>query len=157
MNSKLLLISLLFTLLYSKHEDGASAEKFVFPKWKSMNLLNKELLNSIDHNSFVDIYVNDIAKSAYINKNNKLPEGSIILKPLYPERKRENLARLVIMMKMKDGYDSENENWWYGVYDKTGTNGWFEGKIDSCINCHEHMWSTDYLFSESVINKINTQ
>ena len=131
--------------------------EFTFPWWRSMNLLNKEPIESDAHNAYIDIYVNDIAKPSYINMHKKFDEGSIIIKPLYTGAKREMLARLVIMMKMPEGYDSENGDWWYGVYDEYGVEGWYQGKIKSCITCHKMVKESDYLFTESVMEDIHLQ
>ena len=56
---------------------------------------------------------------------------------------------------MHNGYDVKNNNWWYGVYDKTGNKVFHEGRIKSCIKCHEIAKETDYLFSETIIDKIS--
>ena len=154
--SRFAVLLLLLTNLYSEGIKRGGDE-FIFPKWKNMNLLNKYLLESQDHDAYVDIYVNDIAKEPYILEKNNFPVGSIIVKPLYPKKKRENIARLVIMMKMKSGYDSRNNNWWYGVYDKSGMYASYKGKIKSCITCHAEAKDTDYMFSESVMYDIALQ
>ena len=54
----------------------------------------------------------------------------------------------------KKGYDPKNSDWWYGVYDETGTEGWYTGIIKSCIHCHETARKTDYLFTQSVMFEI---
>jgi hypothetical protein len=56
------------------------------------------------------------------------------------------------MVKMSPGFDPENADWWYGVYDESGTNMWDEGKLSDCIICHKQTADTDYLFSKDVIN-----
>jgi hypothetical protein len=122
-----------------------------------MSKLNHNLLESDDHRAYVDIYVNRLAKEPYIREDEKFPIGSVIVKPLYPEEKRDNLNRIVIMMKMQKGYDSTNGDWWYGSYNKDGTKAYVSGKIQSCIACHEVAQDTDYLFSESVMFKIKSQ
>ncbi len=144
-----LILLILLTHLY--------ASEFIFPYWKSMNKLNKELLESDDHKAYIDIYVNDLAKEPYIRETERFPVGAIIIKPLYPKDKRENIARIVIMMKMQKGYDSKNGDWWYGSYNENGIDAYAEGKINSCIMCHEVAQDTDYLFSESVMYDIKSQ
>lgn len=154
---KVLIFLLLLTNLSSSEIQNQKVDKFTFPFWKNMNLLNKYTIESEDHRAYADIYVNDLAKEPYIRESENFPVDSIIVKPLYPKNKRENITRLVIMMKMKDGYDSKNNNWWYGVYDKSGITAYHQGKIASCITCHEVAKDTDYLFSESVMYKITSQ
>ena len=154
---KLVFFLLLSVNLYSSEIAIDEDSGFVFPYWRSMTLLNKYPLYSEDHRAYVDIYVDDLAKEPYILEEDDFPVGSIIIKPLYPKQKREDASRLMIMMKMKKGYDSKNSDWWYGVYDGTGTTAHNKGKIESCIICHAEAEDTDYLFSESVMFRILSQ
>lgn len=149
----LLLIVSLCSSEINKKEEG----EFTFAFWQDMNLLNKYPFESEDHRSYVDIHVNNLAKEQYIRESDKFPVGSIIVKPLYPEQKRKNIARIMVMMKMEDGYDGNNGNWWYGIYDESGMKASHQGRIASCIACHEVAEDTDYLFSESVMYKITSQ
>jgi hypothetical protein len=135
-----------------KHDDK---KQFTFPHWKSLQKLNTEALPSADHNAWFDIYVNTIAKKAYVEKLSLLPVGSIVLKPLYSDEQRSETAKLTIMLKMEKGYDRENGDWWYGVYDKTGMKGSYQGKIQDCITCHKLAKETDYMFSEGMMESIN--
>jgi len=58
------------------------------------------------------------------------------------------------MEKMKPGYDTSNGDWWYGVYDESGMEMAYEGRIPECISCHTMAKETDYLFSRSVMKKL---
>lgn len=129
--------------------------QFTFPYWKSLHKLNTEALKSDAHRAWFDIYINALAKKAYIQKWRLLPVGSIIVKPLYPDPERSETSKLSIMIKMDKGYDTDHGDWWYGVYDESGMKGWYQGKIKSCIKCHTNSKETDYMFSESVIESIN--
>ncbi|MEN8303872.1 MAG: cytochrome P460 family protein [Campylobacterota bacterium] len=149
---KLLILSILLSSLMA--QENRLKITYSFHWWKELHLLNSEPFKSFDHRAYVDIYVNNIAKDSYVNKKTKFKSGSIIIKPLYPGQKREDIARLAIMMKMERGYDEEYNDWWYGVYDKTGTQMWYEGKILSCINCHIRAKKSDYLFTLSVMEII---
>ena len=151
--SKIVILLFLCLSLFSQ-ENIHKSEHYSFANWKNLILLNKTPFKSDEHNAYVDIYVNKLAKDTYINKKSNFKEGSLIIKPLYPEENRENIARLVIMMKMKKGYDEDFNDWWYGVYDKTGLEMWYEGKIMSCIACHIAVEESDYLFTHSVMKKI---
>ncbi|WP_457743771.1 cytochrome P460 family protein [Sulfurimonas sp.] len=155
--SKFLLLFIFFTTLNAGHVENDIKRDYIFAKWKKFHKLNKEILHSHGHNAFVDIYLNDIALSPYINKHTHFPKNSIIIKPLYADEEREHLARIVIMIKMAKGYDEAHSNWWYGVYDKTGTKVAYEGKIKSCIECHKIAKQTDYLFTTTVMEEINFQ
>ena len=135
-------------------QEDKPEKTFSFPWWKELHLLNKNSFKSFDHRAYVDIYVNDLAKDSYVNKKTKFKVGSLVIKVLYPQQQKENISRLVIMMKMDKDYDDDFNDWWYGVYDKTGTQMWHEGKILSCINCHIRAKKSDYLFSHSVMEII---
>jgi len=137
-----------------KHADK---NQFTFPRWKSLHKLNTEALESMDHNAWFDIYINTLAKKSYLGKLSLLPVGSIVVKPLYPDQKRSETSKLTIMIKMEKGYDRENGDWWYGVYDETGMEGYYRGKIQSCIECHTQAKETDYMFSESIMESINDE
>ena len=137
-----------------KHDDK---NQFTFPRWKSLHKLNTIALPSADHNAWFDIYVNAIAKKAYVEKLNLLPVGSIILKPLYPDEERSETSKLTIMLKMEKGYDTQHGDWWYGVYDETGMEGYNQGKIQLCIKCHTKAKKTDYMFSEIMMESINEE
>lgn len=154
---KFTILLLLIASLYYGEIHKEKIDPFVFPFWQNMNLLNKFPFKSEDHHAYVDIYVNDLAKEPYIKESENFPVGSIIVKPIYFEQKRKDIARLMIMMKMKNGYDSKNNDWWYGVYDESGMIFYKQGKIVSCITCHEVVRDTDYIFSESVMHKISLQ
>ena len=136
---------------------GDSKNQFTFPRWKSLHKLNTIALKSDSHRAWVDIYVNALAKESYVEKLNLFPVGSIVVKPIYPDSKRSETSKLTIMVKMEKGYDTDNADWWYGVYDESGMEGWYQGKIKSCIKCHALGKETDYMFSESVMESINEE
>ena len=123
---------------------------YIFPNWKNTYKINQEPIESEGHIAFVDIYVNAIAKEAYLEEKEIFPVDSLIFKPLFSDPQGKDFARLVIMLKMPKGYDDKHGDWWYGVYDESGTVKHHQGRIHSCIVCHEEGRSTDYTFSESV-------
>ena len=160
-----LIFNILFTLnLFASQTDNDGEvikhdhkNQFTFSHWKNLHKINTEALPSAEHNAWFDIYINTEAKKAYIEKLSLLPVGSIIVKPLYPDEQRSETSKLTIMLKMEKGYDKENGDWWYGVYDETGIKGSYQGKIKSCIKCHTQAKKTDYMFSESVMESMNEE
>ncbi|MDH5465571.1 MAG: cytochrome P460 family protein [Thiovulaceae bacterium] len=128
---------------------------FIFKYWKNTTKITHDTIESDAHNAFLDIYVNELAKDAYLQEKTLFPVGSIVYKPLYADPYRKQFARLVIMVKMKKGYDPKNGDWWYGVYDESGTDMYYQGRIRSCIVCHEQGKETDYMFSKSVNKRID--
>ena len=99
--------------------------------------------------------LNKKAVDAYVEIKPLFPVGSEVFKPLYSDAEGKEFARLVIMVKMEEGYDSDNGDWWYGVYDESGTEMAYEGRIPECIRCHKMAIETDYLFSRSVMKKLD--
>jgi hypothetical protein len=127
----------------------------VFPKWKKTYDLTKGIMESDAHNAYVEILLNKKAVDAYVEIKPVFPVGSEVFKPLYSDAEGKEFARLVIMVKMEEGYDSANGDWWYGVYDESGTEMAYEGRIPECISCHAMAKETDYLFARSVMKKLD--
>lgn len=141
------IVILLSTLLFAK-------ENFLFTDWHKQIKLNPIVLESEAHNAYVDIYVNKLAESTYRNRGSTFKEGAVVYKPLYYSRDKKEIAIIVIMKKMHKGYDTPHNDWWYGVYDENGQVGYHQGRIKSCIACHAQVPQTDYMFSQSVMDKI---
>ena len=156
--TKYILFSLIFSAVFMLDLSASNTDhknQFTFPHWKNLHKLNTEPLKSDSHRAWFDIYINALAKKAYIQQWNLLPVGSIVVKPLYTDQDRSETSKLTIMIKMEKGYDRDNGDWWYGVYDETGMEERYQGKIKSCIKCHAHGKETDYMFSESVMESID--
>jgi len=161
--TSILILSTLFMLgLFASNTDNDKGvikddfeNQFTFPDWKNLHKLNAEALKSDSHRAWFDLYINELGKNAYIQKWRLFPVGSIVLKALYPDQERSETSKLTIMIKMEKGYDTDHADWWYGVYDETGMEGWYQGKIKACIKCHARGKETDYMFSERVMESIN--
>ncbi len=133
----------------------AKAEHIMtFPKWKESYDLTRGVIESDAHNAYVEILMNKKAVAAYREVKSFFPVGSKLYKPLYSDFEGKKFARLVIMVKMEEGYDPDNGDWWYGVYDESGTKMTYQGRIPECISCHAMAKETDYLFSRSVMKKL---
>jgi hypothetical protein len=150
-----LFITVVIAVTMSCLPGSKGEEVMVFPNWKKHYNLTPDIIESDGHNAYVRIYLNEKAKDAYINVEPRFKEGSKVFKPLYADPEGKFFARLVIMVKMYEGYDSDNGDWWYGVYDESGTKMWYEGRIPECIDCHAMAKETDYLFARSVMKKLN--
>lgn len=147
MRLKIIVLLLFSTVLFA-------TEHFTFSEWPQQIKLNKERLESEGHNAFVDIYVNKIAEATYKTRGKLFPVGSISYKPLFYDATKKVPSMLVVMKKMPKGYDPKNQDWWYGVYDVAGKKGYYQGRINSCIKCHAQVAETDYLFTQTVMDKI---
>ena len=67
---KIILLTLYIVNLLS-NEIKSIVPEFTFPFWQDMHRLNKNLIQSQDHNAYVDIYVNDLAKVPYVQESEK--------------------------------------------------------------------------------------
>jgi len=139
------------------NEGLSLSQKQSFENWDKRIKINPKVFESDAHNAYVDIYVNSLAKEPYEKRFSSYPVGSEVIKPLYGDINKTRLARVVYMIKMQEGYDSDNGDWWYGVSDASGKELWHEGRIQHCIDCHAFAKETDYMFSESVMEEIEVQ
>lgn len=126
-----------------------------FTEWNKAYKLNSRVIKSASHRAYIDIFTNKKATKAYINKAKEYPIGSIVYKPLYKDKSKKILVRVVIMEKMYKGYDNQNGDWFYAVTNPKGDDVYEKGRIQHCISCHELAKDTDYMFSESVMRKID--
>ncbi|MDA0525291.1 cytochrome P460 family protein [Methanococcoides alaskense] len=95
------------------------------------------------HGELITIYVSDNAFTAIEDKEDVMPDGSIIVKEGYnPD---EELERVLVMYKVKD-YDPENNDWFWALYSPQGEVT-TEGKVAGCIDCHSANEDNDYLFT----------
>ena len=136
---------------------GVEAE-MTFEDWRSWTKVNPTPLQSAAHPhqgkpSYVDVYVDDLAKDTYLAASAPYPECARIVKPKYTDETATEIVRLAVMVKMPAGYDSFTNDWWYGRYDATGTQALAQGRMWSdCAYCHMNgAPDTDSLFSEEVL------
>jgi hypothetical protein len=126
-------------------------EIMTFEDWKHWTSVTPEPVRSKAHsNNWVGIYVNKLAESTYLSASSPYQVCAKIVKPIYNDSSGTNIKKLTIMVKMPPGYDPENADWWYGIYDASGIDMWDEGKLPDCIVCHKQAAETDYLFSKEV-------
>ena len=122
-----------------------------FEYWRQWAGITPKPVKSEGHsNNWVGIYLNEIAETTYRLASSPYQVCSKIVKPIYTDENGTTVRKLTIMVKMPPGYDPENANWWYGIYDASGTDMWVEGKLPDCIVCHKQAVETDYLFSKEV-------
>jgi hypothetical protein len=121
--------------------DCASEIEKTFENWRNWTKVNPTPLLSEGHK--------DRGVAPYV-------ECARIIKAKYTDETATKVVRLAIMVKMPAGYDPENNDWWYGRYDATGTQAISQGKMWSdCAYCHRRASDTDYLFSEEVLAAVN--
>ena len=98
------------------------------------------------HGAFVTVYISDEASDAIEDGAGVMPDGSMIVKENYnPE---EELVAITVMYKVED-YDPEHNDWFWAKYSSNGTVE-AEGKVLSCIGCHEARKDNDYIFTGNI-------
>jgi len=116
--------------------------------WPSWPRINQETFRSRGHRkALVDIHVETRFADVYRAGRGPMPVGMRIVKAAHAEvdGAPAEVTGLTVMAKMEPGYDPEHGDWYYGVYDPTGTVAQQQGKIAMCIGCHEKWSDHDYL------------
>lgn len=102
--------------------------------------------NNPHRDKFVVVYVNDIGREAMMTaKRPKFPEGSIIVKEKYSAKESVPPELLTVMRKREAGYNPQNGDWEYMVFDGPGTIVKARGKLEPCQGCHLMHQNTDYV------------
>jgi len=132
---------------------GCDGKIMTFEDWRDWTSVTPEPVKSKGHhNNWVEIYVNKIAEETYLSASSPYQVCAKIVKPIHTDSSGTKVLKITIMVKMPPGYDSENADWWYGVYDESGTDIWDEGKLPDCVICHKQAAETDYLFAKDVMH-----
>jgi len=123
---------------------GAKGPQLDFSQWKSLTKISKTPFGSKGHKgATVDVYISEAAANQYRSAKGTYAEGTQVVKT---HLKGGKIEKLLVMQKMKAGYDGENGNWFYGVYSADGKKQMMGGKIKACIGCHDAQGSdVDYL------------
>lgn len=125
-----------------------------FSGYQSWTKVNLEPIKG--HEVFVDIYVSDLAKETYVSASGEpFPVCSMIVKPHLESEDSETITAVTVMVKMPAGYDPENNDWWWGMYDKDAKVAKMSGKVPVCIACHKPAAAADYVFSQKVMDELN--
>jgi len=127
-----------------------------FEGWEHWRQITDKPIASKGHNNnWVGIFVDRLARDTYLSAGSRYPVCARIVKPVYTNKAGAVVRRITVMVKLPPGYDPENGNWWYGVFDKTGTTAIKQGRlVEDCIACHEQAAERDYLFSAEVLGSI---
>lgn len=127
-----------------------SETEMTFEDWPQWTKVNKNPITGHDA-EWTFIHVDDLAEATYLAATAPYPECATIVKAEYTDSSLSTVSKLAIMVKMSAGYDPDHADWWYGMYDQTGTKASMQGKIAFCIECHKDASATDYLFSKEVL------
>ena len=123
-----------------------------FEDWREWTKVTPNPVISKGHSdNWVGVYVDDVAKATYLAVTGPYPECARIVKPVYTDASGTDVQRITVMVKMSPGYDPQDNDWWYGMYDAAGKSAIKQGQLSGCIICHRQAADTDYLFSKEVV------
>lgn len=100
--------------------------------------------------------MDDLARNIYLTASgDTFPTCATIVKThlFVGSDGAETVTALTVMVKLPAGYDPENNDWWWGMYDSTGKNPQMTGKIEACITCHKPQAEADFVFSQTVLEQ----
>lgn len=102
------------------------------------------------HGAMLTTYVNDIARGAIESRAGSIPAGGIVVKENFmPD---SSLAAVTVMYKV-DGYNPDNNDWWFGKYlpdgtlDRSPDGTPLEGRVGGCTGCHGGAAGNDFIFT----------
>jgi hypothetical protein len=116
-----------------------------YATWDQLGWSPTPALSGDHRGSYVTSFYNDEAVAWGFD--GPAPAGTIAVKAQYAVPDEANPANLVVMKKIP-GYDPENGDWFYAMYDIAGEPG-VTGKVPLCLGCHARVAdSRDYVFGE---------
>jgi hypothetical protein len=128
---------------------------FAAPNAQACAILPAAQPGSPHTDKFITVYVNDIGKHAMMKeKMPHYPEGSVIVKEKLPSKESSAPELLTVMMKRAPGYNPENGDWEYMVFDGSGKSVQARGKLEKCQACHMMAKDRDYVSRNYLPNEI---
>lgn len=110
--------------------------------YRDLSVLNAELEPSNIHGSQVKTFMDAEALKSYQEQRFPYADGSVSLKESY--NGSGEIQRLYMMQKI-EGYDSNNNDWFYAVMSPEGEVR-ERGKVGYCISCHARVRDRDFLY-----------
>jgi hypothetical protein len=102
--------------------------------------------NNPHKDKFITVYVNDIGKEAMMQMMTPVfPHGSVIIKEKLDRKDSPSPELLTVMTKREPGYNKENGDWEYMVFDGAGQSVLARGKLEYCQSCHSLYKGGDYV------------
>jgi len=106
---------------------------------------------------YFTVYVNKIGEKAMMGKSAaSFPVGSMVVKEKFNKNDLKRPELLTVMTKRAKGFDPQNGDWEYMVY-----NGSLSTKSDSnkkaCQSCHSSQKDDDFVYRNYVEDYIRTQ
>ena len=105
--------------------------------------------------AYRDIFINEVGKEAYLNKQFPLPDGTIIVKEAFKNKKAYDAQKgpeLTIMVKSsaEGSEDTGNYIWYMGGNGKLKGTGMDTKWGEFCGSCHAFGQAADYTFMSTL-------
>jgi len=135
-----------------KHWARVNDESFIIDSVLAIqcSLPTAEQMKKIDDSphghKFVIVYVNDIGSNAMLKeKTPHFPQGSIIVKEKLEKEDSAAPELLTVMVKREAGFNPDNGDWEFMVFDGAGKKIQAQGRLENCQACHLSEKKTDYV------------
>ena len=126
-----------------------------FEEWSEWTATSPKPYRSTEHRDWVKIYIDDLARASAQATAEQYAECAKIAKVHFTDFRGDETYLLILMVKMPAGFDPDDGDWLYAMYDTTvGTSVIEQGIIKNCIACHKRASGMDYIFSKEIIEKL---
>lgn len=97
--------------------------------------------------TYSNVFVNDIAKKAMLDKTMRpFPVSSVIVREQLINKDDKMPEILTIIVKREKGFNPENNDWEFLVFDGAATKIQQREKTGSCQACHAQQRTDDFVF-----------
>lgn len=103
---------------------------------------------------YLYVYVNAIGKEAMTKqKTPHFPVGTVIVKEKLTKPDSREPELMTVMVRHEKGYNPDNGDWEYLVFNGKGTKVTAQGKLEKCQSCHSKSGpgTTDYVFRNAYL------
>ncbi|MEI7987012.1 MAG: cytochrome P460 family protein [Armatimonadota bacterium] len=114
----------------------------------SMAMIKAEQKMNPHFQRVITVYVNKVGEKA-MEKGGKFPVGSVIVKEKLEESFKTPVLSTV-MIKREKGYNPKCGDWQFAVIDAFTTKVTVDGKLESCMFCHQDQAKKDFVFKTYV-------
>lgn len=103
--------------------------------WESVYEEVRDCRRSADHDlRYVRIFVDDVARASYVDRDTPFPDGSVVFKAEYTDPACGGLESLTAMRR-EAGLDPDRGDW---HWQRASADGVVErdGRLEDCLTCH---------------------
>lgn len=93
---------------------------------------------------YIRVYISPNAKQTLLDGKGTYPVGTLIVKEKCRDKEFQHTELFTAMLKREVGYNPAAGDWEFLVLDREARLS-ANGKIDSCMECHQRFQQTDYV------------